>query len=415
MPLRPPPDAEDKLRDIRSVTDEALSHLGADELLAALLDRVREILDADTAAVLLLDSSGRQLIATAASGLEEEVIQGVRIPVGRGFAGRIAAERRAVILDRVDHGTVLNPLLLKKGIRSLVGVPLLVQGAVLGVLHVGTLQDRVFTADDAALLQLAADRAAVAVQSLRTREDRAAALALQRSLVPSALPAVAGVEVAARYVPGSGHVGGDWYDVFVLPSRKVALVVGDVAGSGLAAAVVMGRIRSALRAYALEFPGPANVLSKLDHKMQYFEENDVMATVSYAVLDPDSGQLAISSAGHFPPVIAAPGQPTAMAQIAVDPPIGVADPFHRQVTTLALMPGAVLCLYTDGLVERRGEPIDEGITRLCQAVTPEPPEDVCASAMQTLIGRQHPGDDIALLVLRWLPGQPAAPTTPPQE
>jgi GAF domain-containing protein len=155
--------------------------------------------------VLLLDSSGRQLIATAASGLEQEVSQGVRIPVGLGFAGRIAAERRPVILDRVDHGNVLNPLLLEKGIRSLVGVPLLASGTVLGVLHVGTVRDRGFTADDAALLQLAADRAAMAVQSLRSREDQAAALALQRSLVPSALPGVAGTEVAARYVPGAGH------------------------------------------------------------------------------------------------------------------------------------------------------------------------------------------------------------------
>jgi serine phosphatase RsbU (regulator of sigma subunit) len=285
-------------------------------------------------------------------------------------------------------------------------VPLLVQGAVLGVLHVGTLRDRVFTADDAALLQLAADRAAVAVQSLRTREDRAAAVALQRSLVPSALPAVAGVEVAARYVPGSGHVGGDWYDVFVLPSGKLALVVGDVAGSGLAAAVVMGRIRSALRAYALEFPGPADVLGKLDRKMQYFEDNAIMATVCYAVLDPATGQLAVSLAGHLPPVIAAPGQHGALAEIAADLPIGIADPSRREVTTLTLAPGAVLCLYTDGLVERRDEPIDEGLARLCQAVMPGPPEDVCVSAMQAMVGRQPPGDDIALLVLRWLPGRP---------
>ena len=385
------------------MTDEALSHLGADELLATLLERVRAILDADTAAVLLLDNSGRQLVATAASGLEEEVIQGVRIPVGQGFAGRIAAERRAVILDRVDHGTVLNPLLLQKGIRSLVGVPLLAQGAVLGVLHAGTLRDRVFTADDAELLQLAADGAAMAVQLLRAREDHGAALALQRSLVPSALPAVARVEAAARYVPGAGHVGGDWYDMFTLPSGQLALVVGDVAGSGLGAAVVMGRIRSALRAYALEFPGPADVLSKLDRKMQYFEEHAIMATVCYAVLDPDSGQLAISSAGHLPPVIGAPGQDSTLAKIAVDPPIGITKRTGRQVTTLALPPGAVLCLYTDGLVERRHEHIDDGITRLCQTVTPGRPEDVCASAMQTLVGHQSPGDDIALLVLRWLP------------
>src|SRR6201993_1601567 len=400
MPLRPPPDdAEDKLRDIRSVTDAALSHLDADELLAALLDRVREILDADTAAVLLLDSSGRQLIATAASGLEEEVSQGVRIPVGRGFAGRIAAGRRPVILDHVDHGNVLNPILYEKGIQSLAGVPLLVHGTVLGVLHVGTVHNRVFPPDDAALLQLAADRAALAVQSLQSREDHAAAVALQRSLVPSAPPAVAGAEVAARYVPGSGQVGGDWYDTFALPSGELGLVVGDVAGSGLGAAVIMGRIRSALRAYALEFAGPADVLGKLDRKMQYFE-GDVMATVSYAVLGPDSGQLRVSSAGHLPPVIAAPGQRGALAQIAVDPPIGVADARRRQVTTLALAPGTVLCLFNDGLVERRDEPIDTGITRLCQAVTPGPPEDVCVSVMHALIGRQYPGDDVALLVLR---------------
>ena len=402
MPSPPPPDAGDKLRGIRSVTDAALSHLGADDLLTALLSRVREILNADTAAVLLLDNSGRQLIATAASGLEEEVSQGVRIPVGRGFAGRIAAERQPVILDHVDHGNVLNPLLLEKGIRSLVGVPLLVHGAVLGVLHAGTVHDRVFTADDAALLQLAADRAALAVQSLQSREDHAAAIALQRSLVPSALPAVKGVEIAARYVPGSGHVGGDWYDAFVLPSGELGMVVGDVAGSGLGAAVIMGRIRSALRAYVLEFPDPADVLGKLDHKMQYFEEGEVMATVNYAVLDPDSGQLRISSAGHFPPVIAAPGQRGAMAQIAIDPPIGVTDTPVRQVTTLALAPGAVLCLFTDGLVERRDEPIDDGITLLCETVTPGAPEGVCASVMQALVGSQYPGDDIALLVLRWM-------------
>ena len=172
---------------------------------------------------------------------------------------------------------------------------------------------------------------------------------------------------------------------------ELGMVVGDVAGSGLSAAVIMGRLRSALRAYALEFPGPADVLGKLDRKMQYFEEGEVMATVSYAVLDPDSGQLRVSSAGHFPPVIAAPGQRGAVAQIAVDPPIGVADVAGLQVTTLALAPGAVLCFFTDGLVERLDAPIDDGITRLCQAVTPGPPEGVCVSMMHALVGSQYPG------------------------
>jgi phosphoserine phosphatase RsbU/P len=97
-----------------------------------------------------------------------------------------------------------------------------------------------------------------------------------------------------------------------------------------------------------------------------------------------------------------------VAQIAVDPPIGVADLSRRQVTNLALAPGAVMCLFTDGLVERRGEPIDEGITRLCRIVAPGPPEGVCLSVMQALVGSQYPGDDIALLVLRWLSGQAPA-------
>jgi serine phosphatase RsbU (regulator of sigma subunit) len=163
----------------------------------------------------------------------------------------------------------------------------------------------------------------------------------------------------------------------------------------------MGRLRSTLRGYALEFPGPAEVLRKLDYEMQYFEQDEAMATVSYAVLYPDSGQLAISSAGHFPPVIAAPGQRGSLARIAVDPPIGVTDDRARQATTLTLAPGSVLCLFTDGLVERRDEPIDDGIARLCRAVTPSPPENVCTLVMHALIGRDHPRDDTALLALRW--------------
>ena len=127
-----------------------------------------------------------------------------------------------MILDEVDRTKVVNPILLAKGIRSLMGAPLLADGKVIGVLHVGTLSPRAFTSDDVDLLQLAADRAAVAVQALTAQLDRAAASALQRSLLPSALPPVGGLEMAARYVPGTGKVGGDWYDVFRLPAARCA-------------------------------------------------------------------------------------------------------------------------------------------------------------------------------------------------
>jgi phosphoserine phosphatase RsbU/P len=393
--------AEARLRAIQSITDAALSRLDDRDLLDELLDRTREIFGADTAAVLLLDPSSRQLIATAAAGLEEEVRQGVRIPVGRGFAGRIAAERNPVILDHVDHTTVLNPILWSKGIRSIMGVPMVAGGQVIGVLHVGSLAPRQFTSQDTDLLQLAADRAATAVRSMAAQTDRLAAAALQRSLVPAALPAVAGVQMAARYIPGSGGVGGDWYDVFTLPSGELCVVIGDVAGSGLAAAVIMGRMRSALRAYALETSDPAEVLGRLDRKMQHFEP-DAMATISYAVIDSRLGQMRVCSAGHFPPVIAQPGQPAELATVAAGLMIGAGFPAQRPVSTVPIPPGTLLCFFTDGLIERPGEVIDDGLARLCQAVTAESPDAACSAVMQALVGDRPARDDIALLMVRRL-------------
>jgi phosphoserine phosphatase RsbU/P len=326
----------------------------------------------------------------------------VRIPVGRGFAERIAAEHRPVIIDHVDHTTVINPILIAKGIRAMMGVLLVAGGRVIGVMHVGSLAPRRFTSQDTELLQLAADRAAMAVQSLLARDDRIAAAALQRSLLPSALPTVPGAGVAARYVPGRGAVGGDWYDVFVLPSGVLGVVIGDVAGSGLQAAVIMGQMRSALRAYALETPDPAQVLAKLDRKMQHFEPG-ALATVLYAVIDPALDRAHVASAGHLPPVIAAAGLPGVLADIAGGLMIGVAPDVPRQVTTVKVPPGTLLCFYTDGLVERREYPIDEGLARLCRAVTAQPPEVVCASVMGTLVGAEPAHDDIALLTFRRQP------------
>jgi serine phosphatase RsbU (regulator of sigma subunit) len=371
----------------------ALSRLADVDLLTELLARAKDVLKADTAAVLLLDSSSGQLVATAAVGLEEEVRQGVRIPVGQGFAGRIAAEQRPVILDRVDHTTVLNPILMAKGIRALLGVPLMSGGQIIGVLHVGSLANRQFTTDDVGLLQLAAHRAATAVQSMT------AATALQRSLLPSALPAVAGGEMAARFIPGHGTVGGDWYDAFILPSGGLCTVVGDVAGSGLQAAVIMGRMRSALRAYALETDDPADVLARLDRDVQHFEPG-ALATILCAVFEQTLDRVHVSSAGHLPPVLAAPGQPGKLADVPSDVLIGVEPEAPRTVTTVKVPPGALLCMYTDGLVERREYSLDEGLARVCQALTAESPEAACAAVVGALVGTEPVGDDITLLVLR---------------
>jgi phosphoserine phosphatase RsbU/P len=393
------PELAEKLRDIQSITDAALSALDPQGVLDALVDRVKDILRADTAAVLLLDHPNGQLVATAASGLEEEVQQGTRVPLGRGFAGRIAELGRPVILNQVDHTKVVNPILLAKGIRSLAGVPLRAEGAVIGVLHVGTLTGRVFTAQDVDLLQLAADRAAVAVQVLYTQLDRATATVLQRSLLPSALPDIGGLEMAARYVPGSGNVGGDWYDVFSLPSGHICAVIGDVTGTGLHAAVIMGRMRSVLRAYALESSDPGEVLERLSRKMRHFEP-DAMASVLCAMISPSLDQVQVSSAGHLPPLIGYPGRPPGPAEIPPGVLIGMDSPSPRRVRTIDLPPGAMLCLYTDGLVERRDRSIDDGIARLSAAVPSADPETACAAIMLAMAGYITHRDDVALLVLR---------------
>ena len=391
---------EERLRWLEAVTDAGLAQLTVDRLLDELLDKVRELMAVDTAAVLLLDPSRQFLVATAARGIEEEVHQGVRIPLGRGFAGRIAKERHWVAIDHVDHSNVLNPILREKGIASLLGVPLLAGGAVLGVLHVGTLTPRMFTEQDAQLLQMVADRAATAAQSRMSRAERAAAAVLQRTLLPAQPPDIPGLEFASRYVPGHrGQVGGDWYDVFALPSGAVCLVVGDVVGHGLEAAQSMSQIRAVLRSTALRTEDPAELLTRLDEHVQYFLP-DTMATALCGILSPAANTLHTSSAGHLPPILAAPHDVATIVTIPVDLPLGVKSGRPRHSIHVPLPRGFVLCFYTDGLVERRGVVVDDNIEKLRRTVTVQASEAVCIDVMQQLVGPATPEDDVAVLVAR---------------
>ena len=394
------PGAEEKLRRIGFVSDNALAHIEGDALLSELLDRVRQVMNADTAVILLLEPGSEELIATASRGIEIEVRQGVRVPVGKGFAGRIAAERRPITLDRIDHTTVVNQLLWERGIAALAGVPLIVGGTVIGVLHVGSLSARRFSDDDVDLLQLAGDRVALSIQAHRTQAARAAATELQRSLLPTRLPIVPTLDLAARYVPGGeSSVAGDWYDVFTLPSGWLGIVIGDVVGHDLPAAVVMGRLRSALRAYSLETTDPAEVLTRLDRKAQHFEPG-MMATVLYGTLAPSFDKLHLSSAGHLAPLLTLPGRRGDYPDLPIDPPIGAVREALRRATTVDLPPGAMACFFTDGLVERRYSPLDKGLDTLRDTVVVRPADAVCAEVMARLVGDDVPEDDVALLTLR---------------
>jgi hypothetical protein len=394
----------EQLRRLQRVTDAALGHLSPDDLLDELLERVREALSADTAAVLLLEPSGKMLLARAAKGLEEEVDQQIRIPFGRGFAGRIAAERRPVKIAEVDHTNVMNPILREKGVRSLLGVPLAVQGEVLGVLHVGTLKPRDFGDDDVELLQLVGDRLALALKVRLQERERLVADTLQRSLLPEALPSVPGLTLASRYLPAaSGMVGGDWYDAFLIPGGQLAIAIGDVAGRGLGAASVMGRVRNALRAYAFEGHPPVEVAHRLDGLVSYFDSG-ALVTLLYGVIDPKLSTLRFALAGHMPPLmLTGDGAKFVESADRSDPPLGAFDTSSFRERTVSLDPGASLLLYTDGLVERREESLAAGLERLRTAAKRSrgrSASETLARILKEVLVAGRPADDVAVLIMQ---------------
>lgn len=230
--------------------------------------------------------------------------------------------------------------------------------------------------------------------------DQAAALALQRSLLPEQLPRVAGLELAARYVPGHAFgIGGDWYDVFTLPGGWVGVVIGDVSGHGLASAVIMGRIRSALRSYALICTSPAEALTLLDRKINHFEAG-TFTTVLYAMISPGRDTVLLSSAAHLPPAVAPADGPVRLCDLPIDPPLGVGRlGTARRCTSLTLAVGDCLVCYTDGLVERRDQVIDVGLGRLTGCLTATGPEAVCAT-LTAAFDVDRPVDDVAILAVR---------------
>ncbi len=232
--------------------------------------------------------------------------------------------------------------------------------------------------------------------------ERGVAETLQHSLLPDRLPDLPGVALAARYVPcGTGvEVGGDWYDVLPLPGGEVGLVMGDVAGHDLGAAAVMGQLRNALRAYASEGLAPGAVLERLN-QMCHQQRTGVMSTCLYAVLDPVARVLTIANAGHYPPLLVSPDGGTRFLERPGCPPIGAVREAAYPQTVYTLEPGASVVLYTDGLVERRARPVDDGLELLAReaAAMPAGLEAACDHLLEVLLADGVPEDDVALLVV----------------
>lgn len=375
--------------------------------LGDVLDGVRASMGADTATVLILDGSRSFLEPLATVGLGRTLHGARRVPFGQGFAGRIAQARQPITLAQVDRSTVVNPVLLDHGVRSLLGVPIMDGSELLGVLHVGYLHHHVATDAETGLLSQHASGLSARLHDRFADDAHTAALILQRSLLPTTVTTPEGMSVAARYVPADGDLGGDWYDVFGLPGGRLGIVMGDVAGHGLAAAVVMGRLRSALRAYALEHDDPAEVLARLDRKICHFEP-EVLATVVLGVSEAPFTAWRFSTAGHHPPVTGGPGQPAKLVDLPQDPLLGFQPETPRHSEVVEVPQGGFLCLYTDGLVERRPtrertviNALNDNTTRLVEVLgRVGDPEMRCIRALSEVVGDNPVEDDVAILVVQ---------------
>ncbi|MGW1940244.1 SpoIIE family protein phosphatase [Streptomyces goshikiensis] len=303
--------------------------------------------------------------------------------------------------------------ILDRGVHSLVCVPLLARGVLLGIASFYRSRDPApFGDDDSRLARELAARAALCIDNARryTREHTLA-LALQRSLLPHGMPEQGAVEVAHRYLPSESGVGGDWFDVIPLSGARVALLVGDVVGHGLHAAATMGRLRTAARNFAELELAPDELLTHLDNLLVRLDreeggENDagstgiVGATCLYAVYDPTSRLCTMARAGHPPPALVHPDGGVVFPELPAGPPLGLGGlPF--ETAEIRLTEGSTLVLYTDGLIEGRHRDLDVTLDRLSRALAHRgrTAEDTCRAVIDA-VAPDHPEDDIALLVAR---------------
>ncbi|MET8177587.1 SpoIIE family protein phosphatase [Streptomyces sp. NPDC005336] len=300
---------------------------------------------------------------------------------------------------RIARDEAAAEMLLREGVHSYLAAPLIARGSVLGTLSLHrTVNPKPFDEQDLTLACELAIRAALCIDNARLYgRERDAALTLQRSLLSQQPRDLDGLEIASRYLPAVSAAGGDWFDVLPLQDGKVGLVVGDVMGKGIHAAAIMGQLRTATRAFSQLDMRPVELLGHLDEITRTLGES--IATCLYAVCDPHTGHCELSTAGHLPPVLAHPRGDAELIDIPTGAPLGVGGvPFSA--VHCELSEGAVLALFTDGLVEKRHQSLDVGLHTLVQLLRRHHGslERICDQVLAALHGA--PDDDVALLLAR---------------
>ncbi|MHB8659062.1 MAG: ATP-binding SpoIIE family protein phosphatase [Solirubrobacteraceae bacterium] len=362
----------------------------------------------DTGAIIGVASAA---VDPAFAGALEKIRQSYPLdPEGEHPVARVLRSGQAVRLEQMTDETYRRiahdpeHLALMRGLRyhAALVAPLTARGRTFGAISLLAIDPaRRYAAEDLAVLLDVARRAALALDNARlyAREHRIAET-LQRSLLPARLPQVPGLRFAARYEPGEGDVGGDWYDVIPLPDGRIGCVVGDIVGRGIDAASVMGQLRNAVRVYALERSSAAEVVKAVDGLAESLGDGR-MATLLYTVIDRAGEVIEICSAGHPPALLIDPDGGVRYLASGRSTPVGIGDADRHIGASEPFPDGSALIMYTDGLIERRGETLDCGLARLARAAGegPADPSRLIAEVLARLGSDERP-DDVAVLAIR---------------
>lgn len=394
------------VRALQILSDAALAHLDLDELAAELLDRTGTLFEADAAALLLRDEHSAGLYVKAMRGSTLDSIAERASVLGEGVLGELAADRRPALLRGGDLAPLQPAADAQQTIASLLVVPLVAANQLVGLLLLGAGDER-FDKQHLELLTLAADRMAIAVDRVQQfAQGRELVETLQRSLLPERLPRHPHVELAARYLPSglAPQVGGDWYDALELDSDRTAVMIGDVVGHGVRAATTMSELRNALRAFAVDGHSPGEALHKLDRVVHVTLGPGMVATVLMVVIDVAGGTVTVAAAGHPPPALRDADGNVRMLESDSAPPLGVDNRISPKEAQYPIRQGDTLLLFTDGLVERRREPINVGYRRLRDAFATAPAdvEAICDHVLERTISEHASDDDVAMLVVQLL-------------
>jgi PAS domain S-box-containing protein len=407
-----------RLQQATAMLAEALE---VEQVVEVITEVGRTAIGALRSAVALLDDDKLGLRVVNPSGLAPAGPDGagVRLTLDTpSVMTRAIATRRPVLIAdpeelRAQFDSDSDGRLIDTGDEAAwVGLPLLAAGMPLGALRFSFGRPRTILEEERVFLEALAGQCALAVERAEMYEkEHTAAVTLQRSLLPGELPKVPGLALDARYLPKATNVGGDWYDVFRLPDRRLAVTVGDVMGKGLLAAAGMGRVRNALRALALTDPRPAAVLAGLDRLFTATELEEQVTTVTYLVIDPETGEGQAGNAGHPPTLLLTPGAMPVLDAAEAGTPLGWASP--RRQHAFRLLPGSTAVFYSDGLVENRVRGLDAGLDELVRIAAGAPqdllgtPGRLLQYLLDNMLAGHEQDDDVTMLVMH----VPAVPSS----